>query len=98
MKAAPFSLGSCLNRGLSRILRMTRILGFGFIVGFGQEGEVREITVIGTQTGKFALQRGGSLLQKRGLWLVSEVLYFFVIITIIYKIIESFTIARLDEV
>ena len=38
-------LGSCQNRGLARITRMTRILGVLFTVGFGQEGGGMDITV-----------------------------------------------------
>ena len=47
----------CLNRGFCG---WTRIIGFWFTVGFYSESGVRETGGLGTQTGKFAVQRGRS--------------------------------------
>ena len=48
-------LGSCLNRGLARITRMTRILGI-FVYRQFSSGRRYGYYGLRTQTGKFAVQ------------------------------------------
>ena len=60
-KEGRMAVGSCLNRGLSLMTRMTRILGIFVYCRFLVRRTGAVYYGLRTQTGKFALQRSGRI-------------------------------------